>query len=115
MKRIFIHLVPFERRWRAYGLLDEDLRLLQLFLLLNPAAGDVIQGTNGIRKVRWAEGGKGKRGGLRVFFIDFPAYERTYLITLIRKADVDDLTISERQILATMVLELRRVLRHIKF
>ncbi|MGA2328295.1 MAG: hypothetical protein ABSH05_18610 [Bryobacteraceae bacterium] len=34
------------------------------FLAFNPEAGDVIPGTGGIRKVRWAVAGKGKRGGL---------------------------------------------------
>ena len=45
---------------------DEEYRCFQLFLACVPQIGDVIQGTGGLRKVRWASGGKGKRSGVRV-------------------------------------------------
>ena len=111
MQRVFIHLPPFERRWKECHLADNDLRLLQLSLMLHPTSGDVVPGTHGIRKVRWATEGMGKRGGLRIFYVDFPEYKRTHLITMLRKSDASDLTREQRQMLATMVLELTRVLR----
>ena len=43
---------------------DESYRQLQNFLLEEPLAGDVIQGTVGLRKLRWSANGKGKRGGI---------------------------------------------------
>ena len=62
---IFIEAPPFERVRQNY-LDDDEYRLLQATLMANPAAGDLIRGSRGIRKVRWAMAGTGKRGGLRV-------------------------------------------------
>jgi hypothetical protein len=51
---------------RIHKILDEDSdRLLQLHLLHRPDSGDIIQGSGGIRKIRWAPTGSGKRGGAR--------------------------------------------------
>ena len=50
-------------------LLDrESYRLLQLRLVAEPDAGDLIRGTGGLRKIRWEGEGKGKRGGVRVIY-----------------------------------------------
>lgn len=50
-------------------LLDpESYRLLQLRLVSEPSAGDVIKGTGGLRKIRWQGSGRGKRGGVRVVY-----------------------------------------------
>lgn len=46
----------------------EDHRQLQLHLLERPDRGDLIKGTGGLRKVRWAGSGRGKRGGIRVIY-----------------------------------------------
>ncbi len=48
---------------------DEQYRLLQLALLLRPGLGSVIKHSGGLRKMRWALKGMGKRGGLRVIYI----------------------------------------------
>lgn len=114
MQRLFIHLPPFERRWKELELGDDSLRLMQLSLMLYPESGDVIPGTHGIRKIRWAVDGKGKRGGLRIFYVDFPEFGITYLITLLRKSDTADLTREQQQLLSAMVLELSRALRNKK-
>ena len=47
---------------------DEERKALVDFLALNPMAGDLIQGTGGIRKLRWALEGRGKRGGSRIIY-----------------------------------------------
>lgn len=51
---------------------DDEKEELIAFLAANPEAGDVIPGTGGVRKVRFAASGRGKRGGARViyFFYD---------------------------------------------
>ena len=52
------------------GLLsDDEYADFQKYLASNPLAGDVIQQTGGLRKIRWAAGGKGKRGALKLFII----------------------------------------------
>ena len=45
----------------------EEYRCFQLLLACVPEIGDVIQGTGGLRKVRWASGGKGKRSACGLF------------------------------------------------
>jgi len=50
----------FERQWQKMGLGDNELRQLQETLLENPKAGDVIQGTKGLRKIRIAFEGQEK-------------------------------------------------------
>jgi hypothetical protein len=64
MKAMFVVLPPFERYRQDY-LGDESFRQLQQSMLSNPEAGDVIEGTGGLRKLRHADArrGKGKRGG----------------------------------------------------
>ena len=51
---------------------DEDYRLLQLELVRDPEAGHVIPGTGGLRKLRWAASGRGKRGGARIIYFWHP-------------------------------------------
>ena len=69
MKAIFVELPAFAK-YRADYLDDEGFRDLQNSLMANPEAGDVIEGTGGLRKLRQADPrrGKGKRGGLRVIY-----------------------------------------------
>ena len=46
-KRIYI-FIKFQKQWKDNGLNDDDLRELELFLLKNTEAGDMIQGTGGV-------------------------------------------------------------------
>ena len=68
MKALFIELPAFSR-YRAEYLDDDAFLDLQHAMMKHPAAGDVIEGTGGLRKLRHGDPrrGKGKRGGLRVF------------------------------------------------
>src|SRR5439155_13982894 len=50
----------------------EEYRLLQLALVTRPDAGKIIRGTGGLRKLRWAVSGRGKRGGARVIYFWHP-------------------------------------------
>ena len=65
-------------------LTDDEYRGLQEHLLREPEAGDVMPGTGGLRKLRWADTrrGKGKRGGLRVIYYYFPADSQIWLLTI---------------------------------
>jgi mRNA-degrading endonuclease RelE of RelBE toxin-antitoxin system len=47
---------------------DEEYRSLQLALLLRPESGPLIPRSGGLRKIRWALKGKGKRGGCRIIY-----------------------------------------------
>ena len=52
MNRLFVYTAPFRSCWKAMGLSDDDLLILEEMLLENPQRGDVIEGTGGARKMR---------------------------------------------------------------
>lgn len=78
---------------------DDEYSALQRYLVANPDAGDVIQGTGGLRKVRWLAGGKGKSGGVRVTYFHVDEMEQIRLLLIYRKGIKDDLTEREKSIL----------------
>jgi hypothetical protein len=69
MRAIFVELSPF-RKYREGYLTDDEYRELQIVLMQNPEAGDVIKGTGGLRKIRFGDARRrsGKRSGLRVIY-----------------------------------------------
>lgn len=81
---------------QASKILDEDeIENLQLYLIDNPLSGVVIQGSGGIRKLRWASSGRGKRGGSRVIYFFAVANDRILLMDIYTKNDKDDLSHQE--------------------
>ena len=96
LSRIFVELPSFMARWKSMGLNDADLLRLEIELLNNPKVGAVLQGTGGVRKVRFAFEDRGKSGSIRVIYIDFEIYEKIFLLTAYAKADQANLTKQER-------------------
>lgn len=103
MTREFVHTKEFDDRWRSLSLTDDDLSALQIYLCENPGAGVVMQGTGGIRKVRWALPGKGKSGGIRVVYLDIVLAEKIYLLSLFAKNEKENLTKEERNEFKSLV------------
>ena len=64
---VIIETPIFTRKLKTL-LLDDEYRKLQHELVLRPEAGDIIPGSGGVRKIRWAGSGRGKRGGVRVIY-----------------------------------------------
>ena len=64
---LFIETSTFTKLLPNY-LTDEEYRGLQTYLLQKPDAGDLIKGSGGVRKVRWAPAGSGKSGSIRVIY-----------------------------------------------
>lgn len=56
------------------------------WLAANPEAGEVIPGSGGCRKVRWARAGMGKRGGARVIYYNRLASGVIWLLVIYAKA-----------------------------
>ncbi|MGK0684462.1 type II toxin-antitoxin system RelE/ParE family toxin [Serratia marcescens] len=81
---------------------DEEYREFQLYLAENPTAGDVIKETGGLRKVRWASGGKGKRGGVRVIYYHKLSESQIRLLVIYKKGIKDDLSADERRALRAL-------------
>lgn len=96
ISRLFVELPSFRARWKQLGLDDSDLRRLQLELLEDPKVGDVMSGTGGVRKVRFAYENRGQSGSVRVIYIDFEIYEKIYLLTAYAKANQSNLSKEER-------------------
>jgi hypothetical protein len=61
------------------------------WIACNPEAGDVIPGAGGLRKVRWARAGMGKRGGARVIYFNRTIQGEIVLIVVYAKAKFDNL------------------------
>lgn len=112
MKAVFVELPAFERHRDRY--LDEDsFRQLQETLMIHPEAGDLIEGTGGLRKMRFADArrAKGKRGGLRVIYYFWIGGPEFWLFTLYNKDEMADLSAKQRAALKELVkmeLHLRR-------
>jgi len=105
----FIEAPLFTRLVPEY-LTDDEYADLQRHLANDPEAGDVIPGTGGFRKVRWADRrrGQGRRGGLRVIYYLFVQESRIWFVTLYGKDEAADLTASERRLLKAAVGEEKR-------
>ena len=80
----FVELEPFARmRERLFD--DDEFTRLQRFLIAEPQAGDVIPGSDGCRKLRWALAGRGKRSGARMIYFVRPREDEIVLVTAYAK------------------------------
>jgi len=78
-------------------------------LAQHPQDGDLMEGTGGVRKLRWQRGDKGKSGGVRVIYYYHDGLMPLYLLTLFAKGDKANLTKAERNELAGLVDILRSI------
>ena len=97
---------------RAERLLSEQVRTdLVDYLAAHPKAGVIMRGTGGIRKLRWAREGMGKRGGVRVIYYYHDEQIPLYLLTIFGKGAKDNLTQAGQNALRRLVrtlIETRR-------
>jgi hypothetical protein len=111
----FVEAPAFTRYLSDY-LSDDAYRELQTRLAANPGFGDLMPGTGGFRKMRWADArrGKGRRGGLRIIYFYFPSDHQIWLMTLYDKSEAADLTAKEKKALKAAMeseLETREIRR----
>jgi hypothetical protein len=102
---LFIELTPFIA-FRQVHWSDEELRAVQNILIENPESGDVIRGTSGLRKLRCAMSGKGKRGGARVIYYRWVPGSRIYLIFGYLKSEQENLSPLQLKSLARLLKDL---------
>lgn len=96
-----VELPEFQRR--ASNLLSENEKVSVInYLASHPAAGDIMMGTGGIRKLRWATAGKGKSGGVRVIYYYHNGSVPLFLLTVFGKNEKANLTKAERNSLAKL-------------
>jgi mRNA-degrading endonuclease RelE of RelBE toxin-antitoxin system len=84
---------------------DESYRELQGSLLEHPDVGDRIQGSGGLRKVRWGGEGRGKRGGVRVIYAWLQRRDLLLMLLIYGKNEQDDLTPEQLRVLKRLVEE----------
>lgn len=82
---IFIETSRFTKLLSGY-LSDDEYRVLQWHLQQKPDSGDLIRGTGGVRKIRWAPEGKGKSGGVRVIYYWKKSDFEIWMLTLYSKS-----------------------------
>ena len=99
---VFVEL-PLFTRYASFT--DEELLAVQVTLLRNPAAGALIPGGRGLRKLRAGQGGRGKRGGARVIYYWWRPRSRCYLVFAYPKTAQADLTRRQLRELAAVMDE----------
>ena len=101
---VFIETSLFTK-YRSNYLNDEAYRSLQDYLIEQPEAGALIQGTGGLRKLRWNMGSKGKRGGIRIIYYFELKKSHIYLMTLYSKNEITDLSAKDKKLLKQLLEE----------
>ena len=102
---ITIAEVPEYIRQAEKLLTAEERQDIVSYLAAHPKSGDLIEGTGGIRKMRWGRGGRGKSGGVRVIYYHHSEVMPLYLLALFAKNEQDDLTPAQLKILRRVVEE----------
>ncbi len=94
----FIELPYFTAKWKHLGLDDDDLRALEIGLVLQPKQAPVVPGTGGLRKLRFrrAAGNRGKSGSFRVGYVYFEAFGVIGLLAIYSKAEQADIPPGQR-------------------
>ncbi|MDR0905739.1 MAG: type II toxin-antitoxin system RelE/ParE family toxin [Oscillospiraceae bacterium] len=108
MDRLFLHTEVFNRTWVGMECNDDDLSELQKAICVDPQKPRVIQGTGGVRKIRVALPGRGKSGGARVMYADFPSKGMTALLYAYPKSEKENITAEEKKILKAMVEQINK-------
>ena len=87
---------------------QEARREMEESVVATPDAAPVIRGTGGIRKLRWAGSGRGKRGGIRTVYFYHAGPEAIYFLTAYAKADREDLTLADTRALSRLVAAIKK-------
>ncbi len=110
MKRIFVYSPLILNQLAKFDVPDEKARQIENEILNNLEVGDLVAATGGARKFRLPDEGtgKGKRGGIRVLFLDLPHVAKTHLLFLLHKNEASDISGDEKKIIRDLVLILKR-------
>ena len=105
----FAHLIATKGYDRLSAFLKrDDSAELEIYLAANPTAGDIIPGTGGVRKLRWAASGRGKRGGARIIYYYHSLVMPLFLIAAYAKNTKSTLTNAEKSQLRKLTAKLKK-------
>ncbi len=101
----FIETKTFSQDRERLGLDDNDVNAIQVLIMLDPDGHPLIQGTGGLRKLRFAKhgSGKGKSGGLRVCYVYFEASSIVALITAYGKNEADNIDPADKKLFKAII------------
>lgn len=99
---LFIETPIFTKLVQEY-LTDDEYKELQEYLTAIPDAGDIIKGSGGLRKIRWKQKGRGKRGGVRAIYFWKTRDNQILMLYIYPKNVRDDLSPSQLKALKQIV------------
>ena len=97
----------YERAIRKL-LSEAERRAMEADIVADPGASPIIRGTGGLRKLRWAGSGRGKRGGIRTIYFRHAGPDAIYMLTAYAKADREDLRPADRRVLSRLVATIKK-------
>ena len=96
---------------QALDIPNSERLTIVMWIAAHPDAGNVIEGTGGARKVRFAGEGKGKSGGYRVISFFSGTDVPVFLLNIFAKNEKSDLTPGERRTLKNILADIVKVYR----
>lgn len=113
MKRLFVQTKVFSDDLDALiaenKLLVIDYEELEKLLAKNPELGNLIQGAGGLRKIRLKSSSKGKRGGFRVCYFDFPEGEQLFFIVIYGKNEKENISKEDKEIFKKFIEKIKKI------
>ena len=94
------------KRLKKLGASSDDIIAMEDAIAQAPETGVVIRGTNGLRKIRFGYGGRGKSGGGRTIYYVMLDDEAVYLLVAYAKVDKEDITSDEKRLFRTLIEEI---------
>jgi hypothetical protein len=88
---------------------NDEVQTFVDYIARNPEVGDIIPDTGGVRKVRWAREGMGKRGGARIIYFYFHDSAPLWLLLAYAKADRSDMTTEEKRAASDLVVQIKQI------
>ena len=112
MKRLFIQTAIFSDALDALiagnKLLIVDYEELESLLSKNPELGNLIKGAGGLRKIRLKSSSKGKRGGFRVCYFDFPEGEQLFFIVIYGKNEQETISKEDKDFFKKLIQKIKK-------
>jgi hypothetical protein len=110
MRYEIIQTREFTRKAILARLSQEDIREIENQIVAEPTAFPVMQGTGGLRKMRFAPAAKGagKSGGIRVCYFVIEPARHLWLVTLFSKNEKDNLNAQEKAAIARLISVLKK-------
>lgn len=110
MQREFIYTDEFLKLIDQYKFSGMDERELEMIILNNPKVGEVIQGTGGLRKLRFSKenSNKGKSGSFRIFYLDLEGRNYIVLMAILKKNEDENLSKVDRNFLKSRINDMKK-------